>query len=45
LPGHTEHAGILHRRGNARRDPAALLDLVARRPDLFGKSDRSMQDR
>src|SRR3984957_11661828 len=41
---HTEYAGLLHRRGDVRRDAAVPLDLVARRPDLLGELDGSMQD-
>jgi hypothetical protein len=41
-PPRTDDAGRLHRGGNPRRYAAAPLDLVARRPDLFGKPDRGM---
>ena len=41
-PPPTDDAGRLHRGGNPGRYAAAPLDLVVRRPDLFGKPDRGM---
>jgi len=42
---HTEHACVLHRLRNGRWNPPTALDLVARRPDLFGQPDCRMQNR
>src|SRR4051794_23598528 len=41
---HAEDAGLLHRRGELRGDTTALLDRLARRPDLRCQTNRRMQD-